>query len=250
MQETVLVPVPTLPWWKRWWGITLILGSIFVLIFGTWFGYLVYSYVKQIKSGELKPLSNYDTSFTAGGGKGGSDNSANAQLIRAYNPTYGDIQAKHTIVEFGDFECPFTGQEFVAIRPIMSIVLGVKFVYRNFPLTQIHEHALDAAIAANCAGAQGKFWEYHDQLFLNQKELSGDALKKYAGIVGLDEKAFESCLVDPATKKQVMQDAQDGYELGVRGTPTFFIDGIKVEGAIPGTAWKQIFDRLNVRMTE
>ncbi len=243
MQETVLVQIPGQPWWKRWWGILIILilgtGTIFTL----WFGALVYSNVKMIRSGALKPLSSYNSDFTGSGAAAGTA-SKGAQLIRPENATMG--KGDHTIVEFGDFECPFTAKEFPVIRPLMEKVLGVKFVFRNFPLTTIHTHAYNVALAGTCAKAQGKFWEYHDQVFLNQTDLTDTALAHYAQTAGLDTDKFATCFSDKTYKDEVARDAQDGYALGVRGTPTFFIDGFKVEGAIPTDAWTVILGKLGI----
>ena len=140
----------------------------------------------------------------------------------------------------------FSAKEFPIIRPIMENAsrIGIKFVYRDFPLIDIHPDAFKAAEASHCAQEQGRYWAYHDQLFLNQTDLSEAALKKYAESVGLDVAKFEVCLKSGTYQAQVARDLQDGLALGVRGTPTFFINGLKIEGAIPKTAWDAILERL------
>jgi protein-disulfide isomerase len=121
---------------------------------------------------------------------------------------------------------------------------NVKFVYRDFPLVDIHPDAFRAAEASHCAQDQNKYWAYHDQLFMNQSDLTQAALEGYAKNIGLDMDLFKSCLASEKHKAQVLEDIQDGLALGVKGTPTFFINGVKFEGAVPKVAWDIIFDRL------
>lgn len=106
----------------------------------------------------------------------------------------------------------------------------------------MHSNAQLAAEAAQCANAQGKFWEYHDQLFANQRALTPDDLKKYAAAVGVDEDAFNACLDGGQTKADVNADHQAGVAAGVSGTPAFFINGRFLSGAQPFDAFKKVID--------
>src|SRR3989338_1605956 len=141
-------------------------------------------------------------------------------------PHLGDISAKARIVEFGDFECPYCEQSFPIVREILQQYQGkIYFVFRDFPLTDIHSHALPAAEAAACAAEQGKFWEMHDKLFLNQANLEDADLRKYAQAIGLNTAQFNSCFKANKYLSDINQDVNDGLGFGVRATPTFFING-------------------------
>lgn len=117
----------------------------------------------------------------------------------------------------------------------------MRFVYRDFPLPN-HPSALPAAEAALCADAQGKFWEYHDRLFDNQRSLSPEAYRKFAQELGLDQKAFGECLDSGKFRDSIARDYQAGERLGVNATPTFFINGRYLSGAQPFEAFQSILD--------
>lgn len=162
--------------------------------------------------------------------------------ITPNDPVRGNSQAKVTIIEFSDFQCPFCGRAEPTLKQIFETYGDqVKLVYKNFPLP-FHEHAQDAAIAALCAKDQGKFWEYHDVLFQNQDSLKITDLKKYASDLSLKTQNFNSCLEDKKYKGQIEADMMEGNKLGVRGTPAFFINGRLVSGAQPFENFRTIID--------
>ena len=117
----------------------------------------------------------------------------------------------------------------------------VRLVFRDFPLAN-HANAQPAAEAANCAWEQGKFWEYHDRLFQNQRALGAAQLKQYAADLGLQVEEFNACLDGGRYRQDVVQDLQDGQRLGVRGTPAFFINGRFISGAQSFETFAQIID--------
>ncbi|MDB5141851.1 MAG: DsbA family protein [Mucilaginibacter sp.] len=142
----------------------------------------------------------------------------------------GDPDAKIELVEYGDFQCPFCGEAYLVIRQLkFELDDRMKFVYRNFPLREIHPQALLAAVAAEAAGNQGLFWEMHDMLFQNQRRLNRASLVQYAELLGLDMLQFESDLSNISTRKIVLSDYDSGLASGVKRTPTFFINGRKFE---------------------
>ncbi|MCX6780784.1 MAG: DsbA family protein [Candidatus Magasanikbacteria bacterium] len=247
MQDIITAPLPKRPWYKRTWGVITIFVLSVMALFIIWLTWTVYVDVQLIKSGKMKPLSAYQGDFsTSTSGGTGIGAGANIELAPKTSPSRGGgDKPAFTVVEFGDFQCPYTGKEFPIIRPLMETLLNVKFVYRDFPLTDIHPDAMRAAEASHCAQEQDKFWAFHDQVFLNQSDLSENALIGYATAVGVDTDKFKSCLTTEKYKMQVMRDHQDGVVLGVRGTPTFFIEGVKFEGALPADAWQTIIDRLH-----
>lgn len=160
------------------------------------------------------------------------------------DPQKGNSEAKITIIEFSDFQCPFCKKALPTIDKILEDYPNqIKFVYRDFPL-DFHDNAQKAAEAAECADDQGKFWEYHDLLFEHQDEWSEDSeeFKKYAKDLGLDEPQFVQCLDSGKYKEEVKKDQSDGESVGVSGTPTFFINGHKLVGAKPYQEFKKIID--------
>ncbi len=148
-------------------------------------------------------------------------------------PAVGPAEAPVTIVEFSDFQCPYCSR----IAPTLKQVTEkygdqVRFVFRQFPLN-IHAQAQKAAEASLCANEQGKFWEMHDAMFADQRNLGVDQLKEKATQIGLDGAAFAECLDSGRTAEAVSADLQAGSALGVSGTPATFINGRPLSGAVP-----------------
>lgn len=162
----------------------------------------------------------------------------------AYDPARvrGNPKAPVMIVEFSDYQCPYCH----AVEPTVKQVLAkygdkVSLAYRDFPLSAIHEHAEIAAEASRCALEQGKFWEYHDQLF-TASNLDKAALIEYARNLKLDDKQFGSCLESARYKADISKDLEAGRKAGVNGTPGFFINGIPLSGAQGQDAFASIID--------
>ncbi len=169
----------------------------------------------------------------------------------AKRPVQGKADAAVTIVEFTDYQCPFCEKYFTETLPQIRkdyVDTGkVKYIVMNFPLTSIHPQAMPAAIAAECANAQGKYWEMHDKLFGSQSEWAGkddavDTFKKYAAGLGLDKDKFAACMNNSETKTAIDAEQQAGMNGGVTGTPAFFINGALLSGAQPIEAFKQVID--------
>lgn len=172
-----------------------------------------------------------------------------AALYDDSDPFLGNPDAPVTIVEFSDFQCPFCGRFFKTVEPRIIekyVKTGkVKFVYRDFAF--LGEESEWAGIAAECSHEQGKFWEYHDYLFNHQQGENGGAfskanLKRFAGAVGLDTAAFGACLDSDKYLDEVRKDSSDGRSLGVSGTPTNFINGKAVVGALPFEEFARVIE--------
>jgi len=143
----------------------------------------------------------------------------------------GSVNTPLTLVEYGDYECPYCGAAYPVVKQIQqSLGDQLCFVFRNFPLTQIHPHAQHAAEAAEAAGAQGQFWELHDVLFEHQQALDDPHLVTYASDLGLDVVQFEQDLATHVYAGRVREDFMSGARSGVNGTPTFFINGRRHDG--------------------
>jgi protein-disulfide isomerase len=163
--------------------------------------------------------------------------------VEAKGPSRGPADAKVTIVEFSDFQCPFCGREFPVVERVMKEYEGkVRLVFRNFPL-DFHPFAGKAAEAGACANDQGKFWQLHDQMFGHQDKLAVDDLKGYAKAVGIDAGKFDKCLDSGEKKPMVDADEKAGQSAGVNGTPAFFVNGVFINGAQPYEQFKQAIDR-------
>src|SRR5438552_15060182 len=139
----------------------------------------------------------------------------------------GLATAAVTLVQYGDYECPYTRQATTIVRTIQP-QLGdqLRFVFRNFPLTEIHPHALHAALAAEAAAVQGKFWQMHDYIFHHQHTLEDADLEQFAEAVGLDLPQYTCALAEQRALARIQEDVEGGERSGVQGTPTFFINGV------------------------
>ncbi len=158
-------------------------------------------------------------------------------------PVMGPEKAKITLVEFSDFQCPYCA----VAAPVLTAVLKaypdqVKLIFKQYPL-EIHEHAALAAAAALAAKQQNKFWEMHDAMFANRRNLTREQLSMLAKGIGLDMTKFQADLDSPATKKALEQDIHDGDDARVEGTPTVFINGQRYNGPLNAQALKMILDQ-------
>jgi len=144
----------------------------------------------------------------------------------------GPVDAPLTLVEYGDYQCPYCGAAYPVVKRVQK-KLGKKlrFVFRNFPLTQAHPYAMIAAEAAEAAALQGKFWDMHDLLFEQQTFLEPDIIPLWAKKIGLDVDAFGQAIQDGEISKRIKEDRKSGIRSGVNGTPTFFINGVRHDGA-------------------
>ena len=140
----------------------------------------------------------------------------------------GPADAAVTLVEYGDYECPYCGAAYPIVKEVQARMgERLRFVFRNFPITTSHPHAEQAAEAAEAAAVQERFWEMHDLLYENQKRLQDDDLRSYAEQLGLDAERFGSELEDHVHAPRVREDFMSGVRSGVNGTPTFYINGTR-----------------------
>jgi protein-disulfide isomerase len=144
----------------------------------------------------------------------------------------GPAPAPVTLVEYGDYECPHCGAAYPIVKEVQRRMGDrLQFVFRNFPLTQIHPHAQTAAEAAEAAGAQGRFWTMHDWIFEHQKQFANDQFDQAAATLGLDIERFRREMQAGTYQPRVREDFLSGVRSGVNGTPTFFINGRRHTGS-------------------
>jgi len=158
------------------------------------------------------------------------------KLVVPVDPSHdhiqGDSKALLTLVQYGDYQCPFCGAAYPEVKKVQN-ELGSKlrFVFRNFPLTNVHEFAMDAAETAEAAAAQGKFWEMHDFLYEHQRTLGEPSVALgYAKRLGLDTQKFEREISQHVYQKRIKDDFMGGVRSGVNGTPTFYVNGVRHDG--------------------
>jgi protein-disulfide isomerase len=140
----------------------------------------------------------------------------------------GPADAPLTLLEYGDYECPYCGQAYPIVKQLQK-QLGdrLRFVFRNFPITTAHPHSEQAAEAAEAANGQGRFWEMHDYLYEHQQHLDDSDLHAYAEQLGLDLDRFDRDLADHTYAERVREDFMSGVRSGVNGTPSFYINGFR-----------------------
>ena len=159
-------------------------------------------------------------------------------------PTLGPADAPITIVEFSDYQCPFCRRWHQEVyEPLLAAYPGqIRIVYRNLPLTSIHPDAMAAAEAAMCAGEQDAYWPFHDKLF-SSESLNTQTFLQYAQDLSLNVEQFQACITDQKYKDAIQSDSDFAINLGIRSTPTFFINGLAVVGAQPLDVFKQVIDK-------
>ncbi|HYE64582.1 MAG TPA: DsbA family protein [Pyrinomonadaceae bacterium] len=175
------------------------------------------------------------------------------------DPFKGDENARLTLIEFSDYQCPFCSrfvrETFPQIERDYIKTGKIKYIFRDFPLESIHPNALTASAAANCAGEQGKYWEMHDQLFKNQNALSPSDMARHAKAIGADQVKFQQCLDSKKYEAEIRKKMAEGSSAGVSGTPSFLLGlttpgnpKVKIlrglRGAVPYANFKEVIDNL------
>jgi len=224
------------PWYKKWWGATLIIitGILMIFIVASVF-YVInqINIIRQEKSQEsiVTEREAYQAAITGGG-----------------NFSIGTSNPQVTIIEFADFSCPYCEQSSSIVRKIAEQNKDkVKFVYRDYPL---HDNSILLALAARCAGEQAKFWEFHDLLFTNQEKLNETGADINTGLliiaeslkINLDQ--FSNCLETKKYYSQIKRDFDDAEKLQIEGTPTWFINNYPLTGYIPEEKFLDLINGL------
>lgn len=226
-----------LPWYKKWWGIlTIILAALFFMSL-MWASVYVITQVQEMLRTDtsLSIEEQYELYLKAINGDG-------------TNFFTGPLNAAVTIVEFADFSCPFCRESAPGLRRIaLDYQDKVRVIYRDYPL---HENSIDLALAARCAGEQGRFWDMHDQFFIHKTETTATGQELREMLVGLamdmslDVARFDRCLEDKRYIHQIKKDFDDGEWLEIVGTPTFFINNHSITGHVPEEKLRELIDGL------
>ena len=218
--------------------------TIVVFCLALAFFWRVFSFYRQIQNGnfDYSALKFDSTKVNSAALEKLSEGApGSGDLATDDDPSLGKKNAPVTIVEFADFGCPYSAEESYVVRAIAKAFPDdVRVIYRDFPIPELHPGADIAAMGGECAKEQGKFWEYHDALFSRPTEYTADNLASYAEDAGLDARAFSACLASGKYESEVGKDLADGVKAGVVGTPTFFINGVKIEGDIPYSIFTEV----------
>lgn len=232
---------PGKKWYQKWWGKLIVALIFLILVMAVAMAFYVARTAYDLASGKISPEELLGSNFDRTSGKN------LPTYATTDDPSFGPKDSKIVIVEFSDFQCPFCQQAQVVVEQIRRNYSDkVLFIYRDFPIESIHPQSVTAAIAAECAAEQGYFWEMHDKIFANQSDLSEDNLKRLAIQVGLNNIQFTTCFDNRKYFDEVEQDFQDGLRAEVKATPTFFVNGRMIEGAVPYSLFEQvILDELS-----
>jgi len=186
-------------------------------------------------------MSNFDTFFPTPSASGKLDKIMQKVNTNSSNTEYGtNPNSSVTVLEFSDFECPACAMAAPEVHKLL-LYYGdrINFIYKHFPAK---ENSMQAAEAAECARDQGMFWSYHDKLFESQQNLEVTDLQRYAKIMMLDTSKFNTCFLGGKKTSKIEADFMEGVKFGIKGTPTFFINGIQLTGVQPFEEMKQIID--------
>ncbi|MCR4311796.1 MAG: DsbA family protein [Candidatus Uhrbacteria bacterium] len=213
------------------------------------FSWRVFSFYRAIGRGEVVPAFAYSTdAFTRAGqvvARLAKEAGVVTDIDSFDDPSLGSADARVTIIEFADFGCPYSKEVSFIVRAVaQQFPNDVRYVYRDFPLVDVHPGADLTAEAGECAQEQGKFWEFHDRIYTSDVELTQESMFNIASAIGLNEDAFATCLTSRRFQDEVNTDLQEGAAAGVVGTPTFFFNGVKVEGSIPFSVFNDIVHAL------
>jgi len=228
-------------------------GLVLAFAIGLGAGYLIWARPLQSELATVKETvaaAGAQATESASANQAAAD-AANSepQEVKRYDvpedddPVFGSQDAPITIIEFSDYECPYCRRWHQEVLPQIEAKYGdqVRLVYRDFPLYSIHSNAEPAAEAANCAGEQDRYWEFSDLLF-SGVALGRETFDAFGEELKLDMTAFNQCMDDQRYKDEIEADFNYASELGVRSTPTFFINGLAVVGAQPFEVFEQIID--------
>lgn len=212
-----------------------------VFLVGLGVGYLIWD-----QPAAKKQAANTIATQTAQAGAGQAQGQTKRYTIPTDgDPSLGPDDAPVTLVMFSDYQCPYCRQWYEQVfNQLVTTYPGkIRFVYKDFPLTSLHEFAAPAAEAAHCAGDQGKYWEYQAKLFSGEKDFGTATFNQYATDINLDANQFADCLSTRKFQKQVEDNYSFAANLGVQSTPTFFINGLAVIGAQPLEVFEQMINQ-------
>jgi protein-disulfide isomerase len=245
------IPQKTKHWYSTWWGVTILVASVLIAAAILAFGLLIFSYWREVKSGNTEYFrqkfyqqaqKTEDPEITA----------LRVVLETTDDPFLGYINAPNVIVEFIDHKCPICKAQDTVMRQIESkYYYKLKIIVRDFPMESVHEGTTQYAAIASCAHEQGGYSLVSNLFFSNQDtlptELTDDEIANMSDSFGLDKTKMRECLDSGRGRTEVMKDYSDAVEAGLtKGTPTYFVNGYKLEGAVPFATWEELFQKMGL----
>lgn len=240
-------PINFLRWYQTWWGVVLVGLIVVVVVIVLGLGSIIGYYTWKIKKGEGGEIARQlnravETTTT-------TISNVRKELETDDDPVLGNSKAPIVIVEFVDFKCPNCKIADPIIKKITQKYWSkIKVIARDFPAESLHPGASELAVLASCAHSQGKYWALQDILFANQDQIPAKLtevdMKNLLGQAGVDLAQVQKCLSGSQVKTEINRDYATGFKYGVRGTPTFFINGQKIEGVISLEAWDKFLGGL------
>ena len=216
------------------------------LVLGLGIGWFVWRDLRQAGVGSPADGSAAARTAAAAALPGGESGTVFEGVDVSHDPVLGPDDAPVTIVEFSDFECPFCTRFASRTAPLLRRQYGdeIRWIFVNNPLESIHPRAYDLALASECAHAQGKFWEFYDAMFSDRFGTSDGGIATAAQSIGLDEERFDACYREATFAEEVAADLREAQKFYILGTPTFFINGRRLEGAQPPEAFASVIDSI------
>ncbi|MFH1292451.1 MAG: thioredoxin domain-containing protein [bacterium] len=235
-------------WYQKWWGVVLLsAGSACFLVLIVW-GVITARYMWQIKTGQANHLQKkFYGGFNQSIGKEIKSNKFinRKELETSDDPFLGNPSADIVIVEFVDFKCPNCKESADITKRLLSqYAYKVKLIIRDFPAESLHAGAGNLAEIAFCAHEQARFWQMYDAIFASQSSLPANLtsshINRLADSAGVNYDKLQTCLGEGKAKIEINKDYSDGLKFGVKGTPTYFVNGQKVEGVVPFDSWEKM----------
>jgi len=236
-------------WHHKWWGVAIIIFASLIVIVLVVFAIITAIYWWQIKHGLSPDLAKKFNGFSGGNSLNTGLSNKRKILEAIESPFFGNASSSIVIVEFVDYKCPNCLVVHPTIRSLLSKYGNkIKFIVRQFPIESLHSGTGKLSQLALCANKQGNFWGMHDVLFANQTiisaQLTDDEIKNLSLSAGVDYTKLSQCLKNSETAIAVNKDYADGYQYGILGTPTFFVNGNKLEGVVDFDSWVKIIEAI------
>lgn len=245
------IPQKTKHWYSTWWGVTILVASVLIAAAIMAFGLLIFSYWREVKSGNTEYFRQkfYQQAQQAEDPK---VTALREVLETTDDPYLGNVSAQNVIVEFIDHKCPICKVQTSVMQQVAAKYgYALKIITRDFPMESVHEGTTQYAAIASCAHEQGGYSLVSNLFFSNQDvlptELSSDEIGNMSDSFGLDKAKMLECVNSGRGRTEVMEDYSDAIEAGLaKGTPTYFVNGYMLEGAVPFASWEELFQKMGL----
>lgn len=224
---------PAREWYKRWWGILLIIIGLYFLVSLVIFAIMGEKLTSLNQEGDISLVGREQVS------------KEQLYLHTDDDPNWGTPEAPLQIIEFSDFQCSFCQRAHETLQKLVDDYRGqVAWVYKHFPIVSLHPIAVKVSEASECAAEQGKFWEYANELYKNQSLINENYLSELADQLNLNVSKFDKCLTSGKYNQRVNDNQEEGLAAGINGTPGIYVNDQLIKGALPYESFKQVIDSI------